>query len=133
MSPTIIDKPKTKIDRKVLKALQAYESTEGQVIIHGFVKTQHEDMFIRIWPTTFLFDQHSSYQSELVHYEKISGFPTWTLVPSHSEFVFTLIFSALPKSCIIFDLVELIPQSNGFQVKNILRNDTDVYYLDFNV
>ncbi len=132
MSPTIIDKPKTKIDKKVLKALQAYASTEGQVIIHGFVKTQHDDMFIRIWPTTFLFDQHSSHQSELVHYEKISGFPTWTLVPAHSEFVFTLIFSALPKSCIIFDLVELIPQSNGFQVKNILRNDTDVYYLDFN-
>lgn len=131
MSPTIIDKPKTKIDKKILKALQEYASTEGQVVIHGLVKPQSLDMFIRIWPTTFLFDQHSSHQSELVHYEKISGFPVWTLVPSKTEFVFTLIFSGLPKSCIIFDLVELIPQSNGFSVKNILRNSTDVYYLDF--
>ncbi len=131
MSPTIIEKPKARIDKKVLKSLQEYASTEGQVIIHGFVKTQAEEMYIRIWPTTFLLDQLSSYQSELVHFEKISGFPVWTLVPARTEFVFTLIFSALPKSCIIFDLVELIPQSNGFQVLNILRNNSDVYYLDF--
>ena len=131
MSPTIIEKPRTKIDKKVLKALEEYASTEGQVVIHGLVKTGTEDMFIRIWSTTFLLDQHSSHQSELVHFEKISGFPTWTLVPARTEFVFTLIFSALPKSCIIFNLEEHIPQSNGFKVLNILRNNTDVYYLDF--
>lgn len=131
MSPSIIEKPKTKIDKKVLKSLQEYASTEGQVVIHGLVKTQAEGMYIRIWPTTFLFDQLSSYQSELVHFEKISGFPIWTLVPAYTEFAFTLLFSALPKSCVIFDLVELIPQSYGFEVKNVLRNNTDVYYLDF--
>ncbi|MBK9735848.1 MAG: hypothetical protein IPO92_13150 [Saprospiraceae bacterium] len=131
MTPAIIEKPKTIISADTLKSLENYTSTEGQVIVHGYCKTGVSDMYIRIWPTTYLYDQHSDHRCDLLYFEKISGFPSWTLVPAHTEFVFTLIFSPLPKSCILFDLKEVIPQSNGFSVPNILRNLSDVYYLDF--
>lgn len=133
MSPVIIEKPKISIDSSVLESLETYTSTEGQVVIHGICRTFNQDTFLRIWPSTYLLDQHSDHVSELVHFEKISGFPMWTHVPSNSQFGFTLIFSALPKSCILFDLKEVIPQSNGFFVPAILRNNTDVYYLDFSM
>ncbi|MBC7884069.1 MAG: hypothetical protein H7X99_01240 [Saprospiraceae bacterium] len=131
MTPTIIEKPTTFINADVLKSLKKYTSCEGQVIIHGVCKTTYAETFVRIWPTTYLFDQYASNRSELVHYENISGYPVWTRVPPNTEFVFTLLFAPLPKSCNVFDLKEIIPQSNGFHVSGILRNETDVYYLDF--
>ena len=129
--PSIIEKPRTIISPNLLKELEEYTSDQGQVVVHGIVRPQNESTFIRIWPTTFLFDQHSAHISELVHFEKISGFPVWTEVKSNTEFGFTLIFTGLPKSCVIFDLCEVIPQSNGFNIPSILRNEQDVYYLDF--
>jgi hypothetical protein len=30
----------------------------------------------------------------------------------------------------VFDLVEEIPQPGGFVIKNIRRNETDVYHID---
>lgn len=129
--PTIIEKPLTIIAPNILKELSNVTSEQGQVVVHGICKARNDPMFIRIWPTTYLFDQQSSHVSELVHYEKISQFPTWTDVAPKTTKSFTLIFSGLPTSCVIFDLQEIIPQANGFFVPNILRNNTDIYYLDF--
>lgn len=129
--PKIIEKPKTIIDSALLEELHTFSSDNGQVIVHGICHARDTETYIRIWPTTFLFDQHSLHLSELVHYEKISGFPIWTHIKTHSTFAFTLVFTGLPSTCKIFDLVEVIPQSQGFFVPNIIRNEQDVYYLDF--
>ena len=43
------------------------------------------------------------------------------------DFWFTLVFSGLPKECESFDLKEEIPEEGGFFVKNIRRNNSDVY------
>ncbi|MBK8518894.1 MAG: hypothetical protein IPL55_22210 [Saprospiraceae bacterium] len=129
--PYIIEKPKTVISISIINELTKFTQEYGQVVIHGFCKTGSEPFFIRIWPTTFLFDQHSNHISELIHYQKISGFPVWTKVPSNKEYIFTLIFSGLPKSCKVFDLHEVIPENNGFYIPAIVRTKSDVYFLDF--
>ena len=87
-------------------------------------------MLIRIWRTTFLIDAASSARSQLVHAENITLAPMWTLIPGNQEYTFLLIFSGLPKSCRQFDLVEEIAQPGGFHIKNIQRNETDVYHVD---
>lgn len=127
----IISTPSPVMLPGLMQELESYASQEGQVIIHGVCRANEIPIFIRIWPTTYLFDQHSSHISELVHFEKISAFPAWTEVKSHLDFGFTLVFTGLPKSCVSFDLQEVIPQANGFYVASIPRNKTDVYFLDF--
>ncbi len=86
-------------------------------------------MLIRVWRTTYLIDRASGSRSELVHAENISFAPQWTMIPGKTNFSFLLIFSALPKDCKIFDLVEDIPQANGFFVSGIGRNQQDVYHV----
>ena len=46
------------------------------------------------------------------------------------EVNFTLIFTGLPKDCNYFDLFEKIPEPGGFLVKNIKRNNSDVYFIE---
>lgn len=129
--PSIIDNPAIYIAPELLEKLNAYTADQGQVVVHGIAKTQNEAQYIRIWPTTFLFDLHSDHISELVYFEKITGYPVWTEILPHKTHHFTLIFEGLPKSCTVFDLAEVIPQSNGFYLPAVLRNEQDVYYLDF--
>jgi hypothetical protein len=38
-----------------------------------------------------------------------------------------MIFSQLPKTCVIFDFLEDIPESGGFEIRGIKRNKSDVY------
>ena len=45
---------------------------------------------------------------------------------------FTLIFEGLPKSCIQFDLIEIGLGEGCFEFKNIMRNQSDVYYVESN-
>jgi len=87
-------------------------------------------MLIRIWKTTFLVDKFSGIRSNLVHAENISLAPVWTQIPDGREYSFLLIFSGLPKSCKIFDLVEEIPEPGGFFIQDISRNEKDVYHID---
>ncbi|MFZ1525484.1 MAG: hypothetical protein WAT22_11755 [Saprospiraceae bacterium] len=129
--PVIIDNPVVKIAPEILKELSTFTYEKGQVVVHGLTKKTTETQYIRIWPTTFLFDLHSDHISELIYYEKISGFPIWTEIPRNVDYRFTLIFEGLPKSCTVFDLTEVIPQSYGFYVPSVHRNEQDVYFLDF--
>lgn len=129
--PTIIEKPNIVIAPALLKELATFTADQGQVIVHGICKTKIEASFIRIWPTTYLFDHHSTHVSELVHFSGISGFPIWTKIEANATMSFTLIFTGLPSTCKVFDLQEVIPQSHGFYVPAIVRNEKDVYYLDF--
>ena len=131
MSLTVITKPKIEIDEKLLKQLKTQAEESGQVILHFIYQSISPwGSMIRIWPTTYLYDNHSDHQSELVHAENISYYPEWTECESFERKYFTLIFSGLPKSCTSFDFEEHCNGSGGeFFVRNISRNEQDVYYL----
>lgn len=127
--------PKIKIPKPELSSeLKILPNTESQIIVHGFLKnTSDWPELIRIWSSTFLIAQNSMHKSRLIYFENISLYPCWTTIETHSVHNFTLIFGGLPKSCKVFDLVEEIPQSGGFEIRNVLRNTTDVYRIDFGV
>ena len=71
--------------------------------------------------------QEDGARKKLLQAYNISSFPIWKMVNSGHRF--TLIFEGLDKSCKIFDLLEDIPEPGGFNIKNITRNTTDVYWL----
>jgi len=125
----IIARPKLHIDPDLLSELQQLTETEGQVIVHCIYASLLGGDAIRIWPSTYLFDQHSDHVSDLVHAEGISAYPTWTVVGVGAK-SFTLIFSRLPKSCNVFDLIEDCDGSPGaFKITGIKRTTDDVYYV----
>lgn len=133
MAATIIKKPETFISSQLLRQIKSQTEEMGQVVLHFVFKTPEMlfgDTLIRIWPTSYLYDLGSAHKSELVHIENITYYPDWYLCPAGSETYFTLIFSGLPKSCTAFDFIEhCTNQSGAFEVKNIQRNKTDVYFL----
>jgi hypothetical protein len=127
-APTIITKPKVQISPEILSELKTQVHEQGQVVVHCIQEIQ-EPTLIRIWPTTYLYDHHSAHKSELVHAMNISYFPQWKPI-GQGENSFTLIFSGLPESCIVFDLIEHCDNQNGaFKVLNITRTESDVYYV----
>jgi hypothetical protein len=103
---------------------------ESHVYVHCYFNNTFKDMLIRIWRSTFLVDNSSGHRSPLIHIENISYAPEWTLIPDNRVFHFLLIFNALPRSCTSFDLLEDIPQSGGFHIESISRNNSDVYHVD---
>ncbi|MFN6039282.1 MAG: hypothetical protein ACK452_12495 [Bacteroidota bacterium] len=116
------------IDTETKTRIKEESREERQVTVHcTFNCPPGEPQLIRVWSSTFLVDKSSSHRSSLLHAENITLFPNWTPVFGGSSFVFTLLFSALPSTCESFDLYEEIPQSGGFFVANIKRNELDVY------
>jgi len=127
-APTIITRPKVDIDADLLADLETMVHEQGQVVVHCIYIGLGIEL-IRIWPTTYLYDLHSDHRSELVHHEKISQAPQWTLCAMGLNH-FTLVFSGLPRSCQAFDLIEMCSSEGGaFEVKSIRRNEQDVYYV----
>lgn len=127
-------KVKPNISEDLLLKLKTEILEEKQVILHCCYKS---DMFleekIRIWSSTYLVDRHSEHISKLIHFDNISLFPDWTDVPYGKEYWFTLIFSGLPKDCLVFDFIELIPQNGGFFQEGIVRNSSDVYKIKLDI
>lgn len=124
-----VSSPQTLIKEAVKQQLQDLAAEESQVIVHCSYLTGGFEEKIRVWKSTFLVAQNSTHRSKLLHVENISLYPDWTDMPRFSAFGFTLIFSALPKYCDSFDLFESIPEPGGFEVKGIVRNDKDVYWV----
>lgn len=122
-SVEISDKTKDKLSELI------YE--EGQVTVHCKVSDIMEESGVRIWETTYLIDKKSSHISTLLHIEGVSQYPKWTVVPMGTTLHFTLIFSALPETCKVFDFLEDIPEPGGFIYPGIKRNSTDVYNVYF--
>jgi hypothetical protein len=122
VKPVVEPEVLVSIDPKVLK--------DAYVYVHCYFKNDWNEMLIRIWRSTFLIDRTSGSRSELVHAENISFAPQWKMISGNTTFSFLLIFSALPKDCKVFDLLEDIPQSGGFFISNITRNELDVYHVD---
>lgn len=123
------EKIKPKVDTEVLSAISPDFLEDSFVYVHCYYQNTTMDMLIRIWRTTFLVDAQSAAKSSLVHAENISFAPQWTLIPDNARYHFLLVFSGLPKSCKQFDLMEEIPQPGGFWVKDIKRNQQDVYHI----
>lgn len=132
-SKTIVQDPPVKIkpvvDDMVLTSIEPAVLEDSYVYVHCSFDNTLKDSLIRIWKTTFLVDQSSGAKSSLVHAENISMAPLWTIIPDNSIHNFILIFSALPKTCSRFDLIEEISQPGGFYIKNIQRNTRDVYHV----
>ncbi|MDP2386867.1 MAG: hypothetical protein Q8M29_10885 [Bacteroidota bacterium] len=123
-----IKSPKTEISTE----LKTLPSEESQVIVHGHFQSSHESHeLIRIWRTTYLIPHDQYHKSRLLHFENITLYPEWTIIPLGSTYRFTLIFSGLPKGCKVFDLIEEIPQSGGFEIRDIARTKSDVYHFKF--
>ncbi len=131
MSTSIITKPKIEIATELLNEIKSQIHEQGQVVLHFILRNSSNfESAIRIWPTSYLYDNQSSHTSELVHAENITMFPVWQVVEPMSTNYFTLIFSGLPKSCLSFDFVEDCKGSPGaWSLKNIKRNESDVYFL----
>ena len=119
------------VDDETKRQLQLLADKEHQVVLHcRHTGNPFGGSRIRIWKSTFLLPHHSSHKCQLIHTEKVSIAPKWTWVHEFETFTFTLVFSGLPKDCVVFDLVEDIPEPNGFVVTGIARNRSDVYLID---
>ena len=123
-------KVKPIIDEAIKYDIQQSADVEQQVIVHCKYEASAEGDMIRIWKSTFLYARDSKHKSGLVNTQKISIYPEWTFIEGKKSYFFTLIFSALPRSCKTFDLIENIPEPGGFFVTNISRNKVDVYNVD---
>ncbi|HMS98167.1 MAG TPA: hypothetical protein PLQ57_08225 [Saprospiraceae bacterium] len=132
MSLHILTEPNIQIDPEILAELTNETEEAGQVVLHILYNTpMNTFMNIRIWPTTYLFDQHSNHRSELVHVENICLYPNWMPCFPGEKFHFTLIFSGLPKNCTVFDFIEVCDNEAGaFEARGLHRNATDVYFLE---
>ncbi len=114
--------PETLLQNEV-KTLQ---SEERQTIVHCMVPVGYA---YRIWSSTFLIERESGKKAKLLTAFNITFAPQWT----HNDGKgFTLIFEGLSKGCEFFDLKEIIPEEGGFEVLGIMRNNSDVYQVDFN-
>lgn len=120
---------KPEIGTEVLTSIDPNSLTDSYVYVHCHFQNEYDEMFIRVWRSTFLIDRSSGSRAQLVHAENISYAPQWTFIPGKQLYTFLLIFSALPKDCRVFDLVEDIPQAGGFHVTGIARNEQDVYHV----
>ena len=123
-------KPVIEVSNEVKEQLLSKVEEEGQVTIHCKVVAEAFPILYRIWDSTYLIDKQSKHRSSLLFSEGITRYPYWTPVPPNTTTYFTLIFSALPKSCKVFDFFEQIPEPGGFYKSNIARTSTDVYHVD---
>jgi len=132
MSTTVITKPKVEIAPDLLKEIKSQIHEMGQVVIHFLFSVSQQSAYgtgIRIWPTTYLFPHDSDHRSELVHAENITLYPQWQYVSPGGSKYFTLIFSGLPRDCATFDMIEQCTGGGAFVVKNITRNESDIYFV----
>jgi len=123
--------PSVKIDPKLKEEILSQVEEQGMVIVHCSFSTPR-NMGIRIWSSTYLEDQATGSKSQLLHALNITYAPSWELVMGGTIKRFILIFSSLPKTCEVFDFIEEVPDSYGFEIYGIKRNSSDVYNVSIN-
>lgn len=129
MSVFVEEDLKIEICKELKNEVLLLNNEEQQVIIHCTIFAQDLGDAARIWKSTYLIDRHSGKKHKMLFADGISFAPQWTLIPFNKPLNFTLIFKGLPKACKMFDLVEIIPEEGGFEIRNIQRNGTDVYHV----
>ena len=100
---------------------------EKCTIVHCRYFNEEESMH-RIWPTTYLI-QENKIRKKLIQAYNITLYPEWMITP-RGKVVFTLLFEGLDDDCVLFDLLEDIPDSGAFYCSAIKRNSSDVYIVD---
>lgn len=127
----VIDIPiiKPEVDSYLKNQLQELTNEKTLITVHCTIDKPTEDIIIRIWKSTFLYDVNSSNKSQLLHAENITIFPYWFPVTKGQSHQFTLYFPSLPKACTSFHLMEKIPENGGFEKRNIARNKEDIYFI----
>ena len=125
------DKPKkSKVDPRIRLGTFSVQDRESQVIVKCSYKANNECETIRISKSTMLVAHgYNLHRSRLIYTHNISSYPEWTLLKAGAIFHFTLIFTCLPKNCKSFDLVENVTSTGAIIIKDIQRNDTDIYTL----
>lgn len=122
-------------DYKILRisapSLSLQNDEDGQVTVHCSLSATRASYMARIWKSTLLKDNDSNHTSKLIAVYGISVYPNWTEIEFGTTLNFTLLFSSLPKSCLTFDLIEQVVGTGSFYSPKIMRNNNDVYYLDF--
>jgi hypothetical protein len=104
--------------------VKVLESEERQTIVHCSTSAE----YYRIWPSTFLVERGTGKRAKILNAFNISFYPDWT---ENDGKGFTLIFEGLSKECTFFDLLEIIPEGDAFEIKGIQRNQMDVYRVRF--
>lgn len=113
------------LDPFLREELLALVEERGQVTVRCHLRSPYPTC-ARIWPSTYLICHKTGHRSKLMHAEGISYMPVWLPVPSGTT-TFILVFEPLPDECVVFDMVEEIPEPGGFHVKCIARNGRDLY------
>jgi len=130
---TPVKEPEKKVNEDPVNETAFEVEEERQIIVHCRYNSKgSDDSWIRIWKTTYLIDRASEYKSDLLFAYNISFYPVWDLISGNSSKKFTLVFGGLPRSCQIFDLIEVTDGTGAFELKGIVRNKEDVYYKVFN-
>jgi hypothetical protein len=122
-----IIKTKVEIDPEVLTEIEE----EAQVVVHCSFYNDPSvyigEIGVRVWKETFIIDEQTGIQNKMVKAFGIVYQPNWYFIKPGETKRFTMIFDALPKTCVSFTLAEIIPQSGAFVVKGIKRNNSDIY------
>ena len=118
-----------RVEPKLRAELCAEVDELGQVTVHCALIAGFMDC-LRIWPSTFLVCRLTGHRSPLLHAEGIPYAPTWRFLDAGEHIMFPLLFAALLRDCVLFDLVEEIPEAGGFHVPSVLRNGMDVYNVE---
>jgi len=125
-----IVKEKIEIAPELLEQVQT--EVEKQVIVHGLVPAKPQiGQSMRLWKSIVLIPHNTTKRCQLIQSFNIALYPQWQYVAPGKSHHFTMIFEGLPKDCSEFDLIEIIPEPYGFEIRNIQRNELDVYHLSF--
>ena len=113
--------PSTSIEEQGITLLHCSYTAPSLCLMGGWVC---------IWPTTYLVNENTNEQLQLIHAINIPVSPKRKFFNSRGEhFSFTLIFPKLPDDWTIFHLVEHTADDVGFGFRNIQRNNSGVYRL----
>lgn len=110
----------------LVPVVKTLESREKQTILH--CQLVEDEWAYRIWPSTYLVEKGSGKRAKLITAFNISFAPEWTVNTGRG---FTLVFEGLSRECLVFDVIEEIPEEGGFRANSIVRNDSDVYHIQF--
>ncbi len=104
-------------------SIQPQTAEEKITILHC---TLENDLWIWMWPSTYLVQQDGQHK-RLLHIYNIPFHPDWKVAKAGHQFI--LLFEGLDSNCVKFDLIEKSEEKGGFIIKDIQRNSTDVYHL----
>ena len=121
------------LEYRIIQKQQNYEllNESDHVILNCTIAGSEQNESVRIWDSTFLVVDTMKYKSKLITATNISLYPEWTKINIGETLNFSLEFGPLPKGCTKFDLVEDIPESGGWIVRDIIRNSSDIYQVEF--